>query len=80
MRISCDWKETYDNCLYFERINIEVVQCHRNKYKVSSNMNSMTICEYFKKLELLDYHCEQVAISNMLRISEDIKYNSENSY
>ena len=43
-------------------------------------MNSMTICEYFKKLELLDYHCEQVAISNMLRISEDIKYNNENSY
>ena len=80
MRISCDWKEIYDNCLYSERINIEVVQCHRNKYKVSNNMNSMTIWEHFKKWELLDYHNEHVAISNMLRISEDIKYNNENSY
>ena len=57
-----------------------VEKYHRNEYKVNSNMNSMTISEHLKKCELLDFHCKHVAISNMLRTSVDIKYNSENSY
>ena len=58
-------------------MNSEKVKENTIKPRFESQNHDRPFVNIFKKLELSDYHCKQVAISNMLRISEDIKYNSE---